>query len=503
MALTKTNLENIVEGILPIANGGTGTSTFPNGATVTSSATDVTLTNTSNQVQQIAMTAFGKNVILPDATTFTTTGGPKFIISNNGAIAFDVAASGSGRFFGLAPGQTVEISLSSISTATGGWVATPTSVSQSTPFSAYSNTNLLSYTVTAYNSTNSFASVYGTTLLPYNYSMTCTALSTTAVLVTWIAPSTGYVNGVVGTISGTTITWGAVTTINSARVYTTAVSVALSSTTALVCMQNAGAAMYWIGLSISGTTITPGTISATDSASQVCGIAVANSTTVVRLTANGTNMGLRAVVYNGASAPTFGTAITGPGTTNNNGYTGQIVALNSTTFLIAYDNSSTFARCYTLAGTTLTAGAAAVTLNVTSSSVKNLIYVSATEAVFVTGGGWQKLTISGTTITLGSYGTTTYIWNSGVNGLLYAIGTQLVGTTDFIGVNYTSEIARYSYNSSLGTVTTKGISLCSNSLLTVYACSVSSTQALVVGLTLSTDGNNNYYPAGYLVALNG
>jgi hypothetical protein len=482
-------------------------SSINGGATVTSSATSVTLTNTSNRLQQVAMTAFGNSVILPDATTYPSNavGGVVFVINNSGSIAFDIAATDGGRFFGVAPGQTVEISLANNSNSKTGWVATPVSLPPGSNSSLYSNTSLLSYSVTAYNSTNSY-STFGT-----SYPITCTALSTTSVLVTWIAASTGYVLGVVGTISGTTVTWGSVTTINSARAYVGATVTALSSTTALVGMQVNAGAIYWIGLAISGTSITPSTISAADATTQLFSVAVATSTVVVSIRGDGTNLSLKAITYNGASAPTLGASLVGAASTGSGQYVAQIVPLSSTTFLATYYTGSGIgARCYTLSGTTLTAGAAGVTLGASINYSASLVLISATEALYITDRYWQKLTISGTTITAGALGSLASTWNSNSAGIYFnnAVATQLVGSTDFIGVsyyggNYFAPITRYSYNATLGSLNLKGVSLCSNSLIAGAVCAVSSTQALVVGLSTQSDGNNNYYPAGYLVALNG
>jgi hypothetical protein len=73
------------------SNGTSWTSQTPatpnvsGGATITSSAVDITLTSSSNRVQNVSMTASGKAVILPDATTLSA-GGPTFLILNNGGI---------------------------------------------------------------------------------------------------------------------------------------------------------------------------------------------------------------------------------------------------------------------------------------------------------------------------------------------------------------------------------------------------------------------------------
>ena len=60
------------------------------GATTTSSSTDITLTSSSTQVQNVSMTVADKAVILPDATTLGTKGSPIFVINNQGLFPFYV-----------------------------------------------------------------------------------------------------------------------------------------------------------------------------------------------------------------------------------------------------------------------------------------------------------------------------------------------------------------------------------------------------------------------------
>lgn len=83
---------------MPITVGGTqitfndgttqNTAVRQNGTT-TSSAVDITLTATSDQVQNVTMTASGKAVILPNATTLTK-GSAVFQICNTGNLPFYV-----------------------------------------------------------------------------------------------------------------------------------------------------------------------------------------------------------------------------------------------------------------------------------------------------------------------------------------------------------------------------------------------------------------------------
>lgn len=466
-------------------------------ATSTSSATSVTLTNASNQVQQIAMTDYGQSVILPDATTVSSPNGPVFIINNNGYIAFDVAASTGGRLFGVAPGQTVQISLASTSSATSGWVVTPIGQvignSQGNGFT--SGTTLLSYTPADINSTNSFSTNTFS-------SMACVALSTTSVMAVWIAPTTSYPTACVGTISGTTISWGTPAVVNSARAYTSVKMCALSSTTGLISMQSGGN-FYNIGFSVSGTTLTFSTISGAIAAT-LYNIVTVTSTTVLTVYSTGT----RVVTYNGASAPTNGTGLA---ISWDAGSTSGMVPLTATTFLVGWqeqgatNNSSFAAFVATVSGTTVTKG---TTVFATGSGqlqgLGNVVGISSTEGVFVLNGQWQRWTVSGTTVTAGATNIYGEPWNSANkswnNFVFEGVTSQLIGSTDFIAFTRSVGIVRCSYNS--GSLSAKGYSLCANSCLNFAVCTVSTTRGLVVGLSTRSDGTNNYYPTGYLVDLN-
>jgi hypothetical protein len=501
-------------GLVPTANLGTGTASattylagdqtyksFPsvfNGATVTSSAVDITLTSASNQVQQVAMTAYDKKVILPDATTITTLGGPRFVINNNGYIAFDVAVSTGGRLFGVGGGQSVEISLSSNSNATQGWVVTPIGQvignSQGSGFT--SGTTLLSYIPADINSTNSFSTNTFT-------SMACVALSTTSVMAVWIAPSTGYPTACVGTISGTTISWGTPAVVNSARAYTIVKMCALSSTTGLISIQS-GANFYSVGFSVSGTTLSFSTISVAGG-STVYNIVAITSTTALNISSSGA----RVVTYNGASAPTNGAGLS---ITWDAGTTASIVPLTATTFLVGYqeqgvtNNSSFAAFVATVSGTTVTKGTTVfATGSGQTQGLGNVIGISSTEGVFVLSGQWQRWTVSGTTVTAGATNIYGEPWNSANkswnNFVFEGVTSQLIGSTDFIAFTRSVGIVRCSYNS--GSLSAKGYSLCANSCLNFAVCTVSTTRGLVVGLSTRSDGTNNYYPTGYLVDLNG
>lgn len=91
------------------------------GAESITSATNVTLTAQSKQTLSINMTATGRSVVLPDATTMTA-GGDVFRIYNNGVYAFNIVAStGEPVFLNLPAFSGRAFTLVFNSTGTGTW----------------------------------------------------------------------------------------------------------------------------------------------------------------------------------------------------------------------------------------------------------------------------------------------------------------------------------------------------------------------------------------------
>ncbi len=93
------------------------------GAEAQTSATDITLTALSKRVQDITITAEGKGVILPSATTLEL-GGPVFVIRNNGTRTFPVLANGGTFLVGIPAGGVAEFYLRDKSSAAGVWFTT-------------------------------------------------------------------------------------------------------------------------------------------------------------------------------------------------------------------------------------------------------------------------------------------------------------------------------------------------------------------------------------------
>ena len=472
------------------------TTSARNGAVITSSGADITLTQTSKQAQRISMTATGLAVILPNATTYVTDslGGPVFIISNAGSNYFDIETSTGFVVFGVAPGETCTISLTGNATQIQ-WIG-DLSVN-----GVISSSRGITGTITT--TQPAWVSVG---VGQVNQNIQVTGLSSTLVVAVWTNGTTGFTFASAGSISGSTITWGTPTSISSARAYTRVNIAALSGTTALIgSIDNPGNAIYFNGISVSGTTITVSTISA--------GTGIADgaqypflpltSTTALSLYSNtASGVSGRVITYNGASAPSLGAQNTNA---NAPGPNINAVVLNSTTVLCfaSADSNSWSARVWSISGTTITFGTNLVlgtaTFPFNGSPLANTgsaIAISATEAIFAVPSQStyvQKFTVSGTTITASTtwqgqaYKALTQ--NSGANYLL--------STTDFLATNGSTTapaFTRYSYN------TTNGVSVVGTSpfpvTMTAYAYGyVTTNTAVVAGV------NSANQPSGYLVYL--
>lgn len=89
-------------------------------STVTSSAVDITLTNLSTGLQAVTMTAEGKSVILPDATTLNVSA-PTFVIKNAGYFPFAVRNSAESILTVVASGGEAALSLADNTITAGNW----------------------------------------------------------------------------------------------------------------------------------------------------------------------------------------------------------------------------------------------------------------------------------------------------------------------------------------------------------------------------------------------
>jgi hypothetical protein len=451
----------------------TQTTSARTGAAITSSAVDITLTAASNQVQKVTMTAADKAVILPSTAgyTATTTGTPIFVISNGGGIDFDIKNSTGGVIFALAAGQTCTISLSG-SANQNQWIG---DLSSTTVVISNRGTPTTITTV-AVNKDSAQQNVQ------------IAALSSTLVVAVWrIANGNTY--ACAGTVSGNAITWGTATAISVVRGYTKVNIAPLSATTALIGSIAVGTGSYYNGISVSGTTITVSTISAAGTAgdSDQYPLVPLTSTTALLFYGNtGVGVAGRVVTYNGASAPTFGTAVNNANTTGPGIY--PIVLSATSVLCLTTNNTGNVAyRVWSVSGTTLTIPTASATLPTTYFTNGNLslIGISATEVILGQENvlAVQKLTISGTVVTPSTVWTyqsfPILLQNGGINYLLSATDF-LSSTGGTISPFAPQTFTRYAYN------TTTGVALVGTSSFTVplvsYAyCKVTTDTAAVAG----------------------
>jgi hypothetical protein len=374
------------------------------GATTTSSAVDITLTNTSTQVQNVSITASDKAVILPDATTMTTKGFPAFVIVNNGLYPFDVKNAGGSSILTCYPSNSIELNLIGNSTASGIWAKEDAPINVSaTPFTTVK---------TGTTGTPNLVFSWGTFKLS---GISASAISSTEALITYHAGTSNRdIYGVVVSYSGTTITVNSETLLYSG---TTTASInsqglMLSSTNGFLFVQRASTHVV-VPFTISGTTITAGTTSSTfgtgTSLTNSLGVAIAMTSTEallpVRDNGGASTFVLRNIIHNGASAPTIGTASSSISEYDAGRGLCFLSQIDSTKAFLIYKAPVT---AYNVARVVTISGSSAPTLGTanTSSAVdiaddgwmSNIFKVSSTEFIVTGDIGSENYTVSGTTV---------------------------------------------------------------------------------------------------------
>ena len=518
-----------VAGGVPTWAAATGGGGGFSGATETSSGTDITLTSSSTQIQRVAMTAESLRVILPDATTMSTLGGPVFVISNNGSIPFDVAATGGGTMFSLWAGETVELSLSNKTNSTSGWIASGGGFGVygkfGTSYGGQKYTGLLTYPKTDLNGTNEL------NINTAEGAISVAALSSTTFIATYLEKTSGYVYAVIGSVSGSTVSWGTPATVSTARAHDIASCCGLSSTTGLIYYwkYSTGTA-YAKAFSVSGTTIT---LSAEGSAARpACrgrGIQAFPSQTVAALAvgSDGTTGQAYIVRSNGTgSAPTFGAvASSGISDAGNNLYPWQMegACLSSNSFLMAACTATNGMKAVagTFSGTTITFGSTTASFTYPPAFNSGIVAQengpvqifapSATEAYIInaTGGVTKGLTLSGTTITVGTTwanptgpSTRVAIWNP------LLVGSEAVcWNGDIKDYNTQPCLSRFKWSTTYG-LTIQGMSVTSapiypNTYNFNPTAALSSTRFVVVGRSTSALTNSPYAFTAQVVDING
>ena len=329
-------------------------------STTTSSATSISLTNTSTRVQNISMTATNRTVTLPDATTMTgasvAPGGPIFTIHNGGSIQFTINNYAGSPKAVIRPGQTAVCFNDSTATTNGDWVIGFTST---TAGSGYPDRVQQGSTLTL----NAVST--GTPLA-------CYCITSTQAIVVW--QESTVLKGCVVTIAGTSLSQG--TTFSIETITCNNASLAyLTSTTLLLLYGSTTTTKAKVITLATSTTITGGTAIVVEAVGNV-GMFTTSLTSTTVFAAWGGSTNLRAVVLS-----VSGTTVTANTIVSGNAYknTTAICGVNFSVdtwdvtgprvcnatwtgvagpVLIAYCNSSTNhldAQLFTISGTTVTA----------------------------------------------------------------------------------------------------------------------------------------------------
>lgn len=358
------------------------------GATVTSSAVDITLTSSSNRVQNVSMTASGRYVILPNATTLTA-GGPIFVIQNVGLYNFGIKDGAGNILVNAITGSVTPLFLTSTATSAGSWGTSTLKLGL-----AVSNPSFSTISLAGLNSTYVIA----------------TALSSSLVVFAYGNGALTAVNLVAATVSGGVLTFGTPVAAHS----TTGVSIGgitkLSSTSGALATNVAASpnkSTSIRGFSVSGTTITVGTATTLASSSLnnqeningICTLGNGTTGVVQYYDGSGTTQRLRAFTISGSTL-TLGTAVTATA----NGVNSYITPLDSSTFVFN-DNNNT--RLGSVSGTTITLGTASSTFGFNSLSSGNFGGTAIVSATQFWNGGYL-VTWTGTTISSATASSTSY-----------------------------------------------------------------------------------------------
>lgn len=381
----------------------TTAATGRSGGTTTSSAVDITLTSSSDQVQSVSMTATNKAVILPNATTLTE-GVAVFQIVNSGANVFSIKNADSAILASVSPGQSVLLTLVDNSTSAGKWANAIT----------YFSTSMPAFGVSSSGSASA--------------DLRIAALSSSLVVI-------GYDDGasnaylIAASISGSTVTWGSPVSVLNTSGASINVIQGMSSTQGFVgysYYSGGNSANYCRGFSVSGTTITLGTQTTLQS----------NSLNVPCVVTGAYTQGgycvftYRGYSYNGyiRTATISGTTLTLGAASNvaPGGYNCSAVKLDETRSVVAYNNDSGYYfRVATLSGSGFSLG----TAYSSGSGIWTEDYAPYLAATDVSQGSGIKVVTSGTSVTSATAGLSSIqgfqpVSLNGAYYLGYSLGTR-------------------------------------------------------------------------------
>jgi len=391
---------------LPAQTGNSGKFVTTNGtdaswayagiATVNSSITTNATVSGSYVYQPVAMATMGKSVTLPDATTLST-GGPQYILKNDGGYPFGIRDNAGTLVSAVAAGGIAYVTLKDASTAAGSWSVIGDNLEpglitiDSTFSSTYASTVLAPFVALDDNTSIHFAAL-SSGFAAFVVDNTGKVL-TTPVTVSSTASSAPVAAFKVSATSAI-VFYGASATDNAAVVLTlsgSSPSLSLSVGTPATTATNGGAST-WSYETFTGAPR----------------IAQLSSTLYLWAFANG-EVGTHAVSVSGATV-TIGakaTIIASSGTAGSH----TTYALTATTALVLYKASTNFnyAVVVSVSGTTCTVGTpAAITVNCSAYSAPlSSVQLSSTKILVADDNNTSvvmvaALTVSGTTVTCGA-----------------------------------------------------------------------------------------------------
>jgi hypothetical protein len=421
---TFTNLTTNVTGTLPVANGGTGAATLTannvllgngtsavqfvapgttgnvlssNGTTWTSAAVpssyggatistaNITLTNTSTRLQVIDSATANGTVTLPDATTFATEGSDVFLVKNLSPYRMDIVYSDGWYGNRISVGYENSISLADNTSAVGGWTITNDSRLKVKPFSTISG------------SSNAASG--------YTYDI---AVMTDTTVICLYTDASADIYYSVGTISDGVISWTSPTLLLTTTAYKVWLT-RLNDTTAFLISNgttggDVSGTQSIYGLTLSGSTVTI-TTAVTIASSLLCDIERIDDTRAFLNYVTSAQSVCRVVTHNGASAPTLGTAANIIASALLSGTKTMASTLVDTDKLVTFytDPNGTntldaYARVSSISGTTITFGTQ-LTLSTTDDTYCRNKQAYSTNANYAFNTDGWGVSISSTTLT--------------------------------------------------------------------------------------------------------
>ena len=321
------------------------------GADVTTSGTNITLTATSKTSQTINMSAVDLTVTLPNATLLNT--GVAYVFKATGYI-YTVKDASTNNICYVTPAADVTVYLVDNSGSTGSWV--------------YASNNVIKGPIAGITNQIGVVGSY----------VAVAMLTATRAICAYCGTST-YLQAVVIDIAGPTVTFGTISNVNSiVSAYIDIVG--LTTSQAMVVFSGATSYLNAVILNVSGTTITPGTNKVVNAvASYYMSVAMLTSSKAI-CTYRGTTSYLQAVILDVASSViTNGTVATCNAVAS--AYQ-SVAALTATKAICTYTAASNYVSAIILdvATSTITPATAAI-VNAVSSQWTSVAMLTSTKAI--------------------------------------------------------------------------------------------------------------------------